>query len=542
MLTELRVANLGIIAELCVSFTNGLTAITGETGAGKTLLVDALELLCGGRADAAMVRDGADEARVEGRFVADNEEHVIARVLPREGRSRGYINGRLATASELAELGRLLVDLHGQHAHQSLLAPAEQRALLDRYAGDEALVALEQVRTSRAYERGLERELAAMGGDERSRSREVDLLRYQIAEIESAEIVDDDEGVRLAREEAVLADAEAHRESLDRAYRALEGAAADALGDAVGALVGREPFTDLANQVRALQSEVIATAHDVRVTAESVVADPDRLAAIHERRAQLRELARKYGPELRDVIAYATEVTERLAQLEQHDARAAALEREVHETRDRAAAAAKGLSRIRRAAAGPLAAEVTDHLRELAMPAAMFTVELHDADLTDDGADDVLFMLAPNPGEASRPLARAASGGELARTMLALRVVLSEAPPTLIFDEVDAGIGGEAGTAVGRKLATLGAQHQVLCVTHLAQVAAFADAHLAVTKREIRGRTVAEAALLLDDARVAEISRMLAGDEDSAHARRHAQELVERSARSRAASRPRSRR
>lgn len=529
MLSELRVENLGIIAELQISFAHGLTAITGETGAGKTLIVDALELLCGGRADAQMVRDGATEARVEGRFELDDDEVVLGRVVPVEGRSRGYVNGRLATAGELAELGRRLVDLHGQHAHQSLLAPAEQRAFLDQYAGDNARVALEKVRGARAQMRAIDTELAGMGGDERARAREVDLLRYQLAEIDAAAIDDPDEDERLAAEELLLADAAAHRDALNAAYETLEGPAEDALGAAVAELAAREPFAAIAERLRALQAEIADAAHDVRATAESIVADPGRLAELQTRRALLRELTRKYGPTLADVAAYGREARARCDELEQHEARAAALEEKRRAAEADMHRAAAALGKVRRAAAAPLGEAVTAGLRELAMPAATFAVVVEPAECTDDGADTVTFVLAPNPGERALPLARAASGGELSRAMLALRVVLSEAPPTLVFDEVDAGIGGEAGTAVGRALATLGGRHQVLCVTHLAQVAAFADAHVTVTKATRKGRTIAHASLLLDDARVAEISRMLAGVEQSETARRHARELLDRS-------------
>jgi DNA repair protein RecN (Recombination protein N) len=530
MLTELRVENLGIVAELCVPIGDGLTAITGETGAGKTLLVDALELLCGGRADPQMVREGATEARVEGRFEIGDEELILARVVPADGRSRGYVNGRLATASELAEPARSLVDLHGQHAHQSLLAPAEQRALLDRYAGPKAADALQKVRAARARAKEITESLAALGGtDERTRAREVDLLRYQVDEIIAATIVDANEDEKLLAEETLLAGAEEHRDALTEAYRALEGPGEDALGAAVAALAGRAPFADLHDRVRALQGEVAEAAHDVRDRAESVVADPEHLATIQSRRAKLREITRKYGPTLADAAAYAKEAGARLAELEQFDARTAGLRAEHERALAGAAKEAAKLSKARNAVAGALAHAVTEHLRTLAMPSARFAVELTPCELTDDGADDVTFLLAPNPGEPARPLAKAASGGELARAMLALRVVLSEAPPTLVFDEVDAGIGGEAGTAVGRALASLGERHQVLCVTHLAQVAAFADAHVHVSKGSEDGRTVTQIELLLDDARVNEISRMLAGDDSSAHARRHAKELLTKS-------------
>ncbi len=290
MLSELRVENLGIVVELQVTLGAGLTVITGETGAGKTLIVDALDLLTGGRADPQLVRDGATEARVEGRFDDGDDEVVLARVVPADGRSRGYVNGRLATVSELAEYGRRLVDLHGQHAHQSLLAPAEQRALLDRFAGPKAQAALTTLRTARAAVRGFAEELAALGGDERSRAREVDLLRYQVDEIAAAAIVDGGEDDRLLAEAELLADAEAHREALGLAYGELEGKAEDALGAAVAALTGRAPFVALAERLRLLQADIQEAAHDVRTTEEVIVADPQRLQEVQTRRALLAEL------------------------------------------------------------------------------------------------------------------------------------------------------------------------------------------------------------------------------------------------------------
>ncbi len=529
MLVELRVENLGIIADLLLPFGDGMTVITGETGAGKTLIVDALDLLCGGRADAALVRDGADEARVEGRFVDGENEVVLARVVPATGRTRGYIDGHLATATELSERGRELVDLHGQHAHQSLLVPAEQRALLDRYAGEPAAAARAALAEARDARRAVEAEQTEIGGDDRSRARQIDLLRYELAEIDEAGIEDPEEEAALEREEEILADAEAHREALEEAHGKLEGAAQDAIGAAIAALAAREPFAALADRLRALQVDTAEVGHDVRVAAEQIVADPQRLADVQQRRARLRELVRKYGPTLADVRAYAIEARERLDQLEGHEARAAVLDQALVDATRAVGEAAAVLSAARKKAAGPLAKAVQRNLRELAMPAASFEVAVEPGDpeaAGDDGSDDVTFLLAPNPGEAARPLAKAASGGELARAMLALRVVLSAAPPTLVFDEVDAGIGGEAGTAVGRALATLGGQHQVLCVTHLPQVAAFADAQVAVSKAEVGKRTVANAELVLDDARVGEVSRMLAGVGESSHARSHAQELL----------------
>ena len=536
-LSELRVEQLGIIEEATVTLGPGLTAITGETGAGKTLLIDALGLLCGSRADPAIVREGAAEARVEGRFLSTESdapepfcdgELVLARVVPREGRSRSYVNGRLATAGELAALTRSLVDLHGQHSQQALLAPAEQRAILDAYAGDPARRALAAYREGRAAVAAVDERIAAIG-DEQALAREADLLRHQADEIEAAAIAGADEDDRLAAEAELLGDAEAVRDALATAHRALSGGATDALGSAVGALGGRDAFGSLVDRLRGLQGEVADVAAEVRDLSESLSADPARLTAVQARRAVLRDLLRRYGPGLDDVVAFGVAARERLAGLENREEQVAALLAERAEAERRRDAAQAELSAARRAAAGPLGAAVTERLRDLAMPAAVFSVEVAPGAPGEDGGDDVVCMLAPNPGEPARPVARAASGGELSRVMLSIRLVAAVAPPTVVFDEVDAGIGGEAGTAVGAALADLGADRQVLCVTHLAQVAAAAEEHLTVAKVAAGGRTLARVERLDAERRVVEVSRMLSGLEDSDPARRHAEELLARS-------------
>jgi DNA repair protein RecN (Recombination protein N) len=527
MLVELRVANLGIVDDLTLLVGPGLTAITGETGAGKTLLVEAVELLLGARADASLVREGATEARVEGRFVdAESQERVLARVLPADGRARAYVDGRLATAGELAAVGATLVDLHGQNSHQSLLAPAVQRAALDRFAGAPAAEALDALRAARADSRAAVLELDSLGGDARARARELDLLRFQIGEIEQAGLDDPAEDVALEAEEALLRDAAEHRAALGSAYDALEARGYDAVGVAASALADRRPFTDLSNRLRSVLAELGDLESELRLAAERVPDDPERLEALRGRRQLLRELQRKYGDTLAEVLTFAGEARARLAELEGYEDRAAALEAARTEAEAEVAEANARLSAARRAAAGPLGAQVTGHLADLAMPAARIEVLVEPGDAGEDGADTVTFVLSANPGEPARPLARAASGGELSRTMLALRLVLSEAPPTLVFDEVDAGIGGEAGAAIGRHLADLARRHQVLCVTHLAQVAAYADAQVAVSKREHGGRTVAGAAPVEGETRVTELARMLAG-RGSDSARRHAAELLE---------------
>ncbi len=525
MLVELRVENLGIISDLRLVVGAGLTAITGETGAGKTLLVEALELLLGGRADTGLIRNGADEARVEARFISGHNEVVVARVVPLNGRSRAYIDGRMATATELAELGTSLADLHGQHDQQSLLHGSEQRMLLDSYAGPAAENAKRELLDARRMVSAIDAELASLGGDDRTRAREIDLLLFQIAEIDEAHIEGLDEEERMTEEIDRLSDSESHQEALDDAYMQLD-AAIDAVGKSVAVLTGRIPFSEISERIRAAQSELGEVIHDVRLEREAMVADPNRLASLGARRQMLRELRRKYGDALADVVRYGSEARARLAALESHTQRVEELSDRRVVMLETAQKAAQRLHKVRVKAAKPLAAAVTEQLQQLALLGAVFSIAIDACDLTDEGIDTVTFELAPNTGEPGRPLARAASGGELSRTMLAIRVVLSQAPPTLVFDEVDAGIGGEVGIAVGRALKSLSTVHQVLVVTHLAQVAAAADAQVHVTKTELDGRTVSRAELLLDDARVSELSRMLGGIEASTSARAHAVELL----------------
>jgi DNA repair protein RecN (Recombination protein N) len=521
MLTELRIQDLGVVAELSLVLGPGMTAVTGETGAGKTMLVEAIDLLVGGRADSTLVRPGRPEAVVEGRFDDGGEELVLARVVPADGRSRAYRNGRLATAAVLAEDGARLVDLHGQHAHQSLLATAAQRASLDRF-GDVDLGPLVAART-RVTE--LEGAIAALGGDQRARAREIDLLRYQISDVEHAELAGPDEDEVLHAEALVLADASAHREAAGRAVAALvdDGGGLDSVRSALTQVQLRPPFADAAARLRSLTAELDDVAAALRDGGEAIEDDPERLAWIEERRALLRELRRKYGERLADVIAFRDEAADRLAELESYEARAAALAGEREQVLAAMADAAARVGSARRAAAPRLATAVAGHLRRLAMPRA--TVEVTVGDI--DPGDDVAFLLGANPGEPALPLAKVASGGELARAMLALRLVLTEAPDSLVFDEVDAGVGGEAALALGGALAELGCRHQVLVVTHLAQVAAFADAQVAVAKRVEGGRTVVSAVPVEGEARVRELSRMLSGLADSGSARRHAEELLD---------------
>jgi DNA repair protein RecN (Recombination protein N) len=544
VLVELHVRDLGVFEDVSINFGPGMTALTGETGAGKTLVVEALELLLGRRADPVAVRAGADEALAEARFLragpsAGGEEDdagagggggacgelILARLVPAGGgRSRAWCDGRMAPVAVLSEAGARLVEVHGQHGHQSLFDPAAQQRALDAFAGLDLL----PLRRLRAERRRVRADMEALGGDDRARAREIDLLRHQLHEIEAAGLDDLGEDEALAAEEERLADAARYREVAAAAVGELEpeagsgtGGAVDRLGAAGRALAGRPAFEALAERLRALQAEAADVASELRRCVEEWEDDPERLAEVQARRQVLRDLCRKYGEGLAGVLAYADQARRRLEDLESTEERRAAHVAVLEALDAEIAAEESALGTARRRAAPALARAVGERLHALAMPQARLEV------VVGDGAgDDVTFLLGANPGEPPLPLAKVASGGELARAMLALRLVLSEAPPTMVFDEVDAGVGGEAALSVGRALAELAGRHQVLVVTHLAQVAAFAQRQLVVRKEQRGGRTRATVAPVEGEERVVELARMLSGRPGSERARRHAEELL----------------
>ncbi len=528
MLTDLRVRDLGVIEDLTLAFGPGMTALTGETGAGKTLLVEALQLVLGGRANPGMVRAGATEALVEARFVVGGEEEggrevILARSVPAEGRAKAWVDGRMASVGALGDAASELVEIHGQHEHRALVTPAAQRNVLDAFAGTD----LSMVRALRAELHGLDDALAALGGDEQQRAREADVLRYQVGEIEMARLEHPDEEAGLRLEEDRLADAAAYREAALAAAELLdpvggEGGALDALGGAVSALSGREAFEQWRARVAAAAVELSDVARALRDEAEGWEDDPARLAEVQERRRLLGELRRKYGEDLASVMAYATEAAARLAVLEDAEGEAARLSVRREEVRKELSEAEAAVRTVRAEAAGAFGRRIEAHLGDLAMAGARLEVRLH----PEGSGEPVELLLGANVGEPVQPLARAASGGELARAMLAIRLVGLGGPQTMVFDEVDAGVGGAAALALGEALHEVAADRQVLVVTHLAQVASRADAQISVVKQESRGRTVTVAAPVVGEERVTELSRMLSGHPGSDAARAHARELL----------------
>jgi len=543
MLLELHIAGLGVIDDATLELAPGLNVLTGETGAGKTMVTVGLSLVLGARARVGMVREGADRAGVEARFDAsevpsaaewaEDGEIVLARVLSADGRSSARAGGQLAQLSTLGELGADLVEVHGQHQTQRLLSPAAQLSFLDRFCGAEHLERLVRYRGSFRRLREVRDRLVHLEEAAREREREKDLLEYQVGEIEAAGLLPG-ERTELEAEERRLGHAERILELLGSARAALdeEDAGADALGAAAAAVeeaAALDPSAEeLSKRIAGLALEARDAAGAVRTHAEGLQLDPTRLQEVRERIAALRDLERKYGDGEEGILAYLEEARARLAaalgtdeERAELSAEADRLEAEVDET-------AASLREVRASSGPELAERLRAELEELGMSGARVEVDLRPQDPGPDGSEAAELLFAGGPGQAPQPLRKVASGGELSRTMLACRTILADLDevPTLVFDEVDAGIGGHAGVAVGRRLARLAGSRQVLVVTHLPQIACFADRHFHVAKE--RGRTSVRA--LEGEDRVGELSRMLSGM-PTEEAATHAEQLLAEAAR-----------
>ncbi|HXT71774.1 MAG TPA: DNA repair protein RecN [Vicinamibacterales bacterium] len=536
MLRFLGVRNLSVIDHLEVEFEPGLNVLSGETGAGKSVVVEAIGLLTGGRASADLIRTGESQASVQAIFeTSAGREVIVRREVSSQGRSRAFIDDALATTGALRDFGAEHLELHGQHEHQALVDPSEHVELLDAHAGHGAL--REQVAARYAEWRAVVVALERTELSDREKRARIDMASFQLQEIDKVSpVAGEDE--RLASERTVLANADRLSRLSAEAYAALyEGEAAVLSGFAavykrvaeLAALDGR--FAQYAEQRDDLKARLEDLAYFLRHYASEFDASPDRLQAVEDRLATLERLNRRYGPSLSDVIARREALRVELDELGASEERVAELTAHEREARDAFSRASAEIGRARQAAGRALASSLEKDLKELAMPACRVDVRV--APAPEDrwsaaGTDDVEFFLSPNPGEELRPLARIASGGELSRIMLALRVasLRSGGPQTLIFDEVDAGIGGAAADAVGARLQALGARHQVLCVTHLAQIAARAACHLQISKQVRAGRTSTTVTRLDDAARVAELGRMIAGAEVSTQVLASAREML----------------
>jgi DNA repair protein RecN (Recombination protein N) len=555
MLRFLRISRLAVIDSVEVEFDAGFNVLTGETGAGKSILVEAVGLLLGGRASGDLVRTGEESASIEAIFESGAEELLIRREITAQGRSRAFVNGALATAGALKDLSTRLIELHGQHEHQTLLDPATHLTVLDTFGGLDPLLAP----AGAAYDawRAVETELARVRAAARDRDARLDLITFQLGELDKA-APKPGEDEELAALRQVLASAERVERLCTEGYASLyerDDAILAGLGNVwrrVAELAALDPqFQPYLEARDGIKSQLEDLAQFLRRYAEGIEASPARLQQIEERLALLERLKRKHGPALADVIARRDALRREFSDLERGDERIEELERERTTSRAAYLAAADALSQARRKAAGAFARQLVQMLGELAMERTRFEVRFGAAPLPEvawsaRGTDAAEFFVSPNPGEELRPLARIVSGGELSRVMLAIKTLTatkrfgfsdatdrppSTGAPGLIFDEVDAGIGGRVADVVGRELRTLGSAFQVLCITHLPQIAAYADTHFQIEKTVERGRTHTTVRRLGADGRVGELSRMLGGEAITDSLRRTAREmLVERSA------------
>lgn len=556
MIEQLRIRDLGVIADATLALGPGFTAITGETGAGKTMVVTALGLLMGERSDAGAVRSGADSARVGGLIRTEDPQikHLVqdlggeveegdltlTRTVSSEGRSRASVGGSAAPVGSLAKLADRLFTVHGQSEQLRLRSTVAQREMLDRFGGRNLLELLAEYQVAHEERRDLETTLAELRETRDERTREAAQLREQIGQIEAAEPQPGEE-LELKQRIERLSNLEELRSATSTALQAVANDGDDPFASDVTGLIERalreiervaamdSQLGPMAESLRSLSFQVSDVGRELSSYASNLDQDgPGELSAANDRLAQLTTLMRLYGADIAAVIAYGEASAARLGELDGDDERIDLLSARLAETRERERELSTALTAVRTEAAEKLSRLVTVELRELALPDAEFVALVEQAELGRFGADEIKLLLQPHPGASPRPLAKGASGGELSRVMLAIEVVVaaSDPVPTFVFDEVDAGVGGAAAIEIGRRLARLAHTSQVIVVTHLAQVAAFANNHLQVVKDSAGGFTQSSCRQLEGEDRLAEMARLLSGLSDSESALAHAGELL----------------
>lgn len=557
MLQSLYLENIALIEKLGIELFPGFNVLTGETGAGKSIIIDAVNFVLGERTSRDLIRNGAARAKVEAVFSlnegdaafaaldalgieCDGNELILSRELSAAGRNACRVNGTLVPVASLKSVSDTLVDIHGQHEHQALLDAENHISYLDAYCHAESLPIIEKIDAivSRRNELMLKRNSGF--SSEREREREMDMLRYQIEEIASANLEAGEEE-RLNAEKTVLLNAERIRTALETAHMALSGAEE---GSALSAIdTARRSMRDIAALNKDYEAlgdkieELYYAAEDIsfvlRDTSENVESDMQRLEEIEQRLKLISDLKRKYGRTVEDVIDFGKDAGTKLNELENAEALAAELDAKLDKLKAEYNVAADELSKVRRAAGERLKRDVLKELKDLGMAKAMFDVALSDAyggEPRKGGRETAEFMLSANPGEPLKPLEKVASGGELSRIMLCFKSIFADNDrvPTLIFDEIDTGISGRTAAVVGEKMLGIAKKHQVICVTHLAQIAALAEAHLMVRKYDDGKNTFVETRQLNEDEKVQRIAQMMDGESDSPSALTHARELIAR--------------
>lgn len=556
MLRELHIMNFALIDALRMEFGPGLNVLTGETGAGKSIIIDALGLALGTRGEAEQIRTGAEGATVEAAFDLQGDEArrllsdsgiecppdeflLVRRVLLREGKSKAYLNGRLSSSAWLRSLGEILVEVHGQHQGVTLTQSSRQRLLLDAYADLTGDVA--DFRALYSRRQALRAEMDALHAGEREKAQRLDQLQYQRGEIAAARLTDGEEE-ELTQERTILTHAERLHAAAHLGYEGLYGEQGSVMGR-LAAIVSKlkeaQSIDPRLQEVVAACEAAIASVEDaaaqLRDYRERVAFDPERLEQVEGRLHEIGKLKRKYVGSIAEILACAASAEEELQRLMSSEARGQQIDRELATLDETLMQQAAALTARRKAAAERLAAAIRQELQALRMEKADFVVQIRTRAGSDDsclqayGADEVEFLIAPNPGEGLKPLGRIASGGELSRVMLAIKAILAAADqvPTLVFDEVDVGIGGGMAEVVGQKLWAIGRGRQVLSITHLPQIAALADRHLSIVKRLKGARTEIAVEKLEGEERVREIARMLGAKGRSGTPLHHAQEILE---------------
>ena len=550
MLETLRIENYALIDTLEVEFRPGFNVLTGETGAGKSIIVGALNLVLGGRASGDTIRDGADRAKIDALFALpklsralrslleeldvtlEDGTLLLSRTITADGRSRAYAGGALVPVSVLARIGDELVDLHGQHEHQSLLKPDRQLDLLDAFALTEQDAANVEHLVVDLHK--VEQDLADLERDDRERARRVEFLRFEVSEIDNASLrPGEEEDVRTRRN--LITNAERVFERTGSAYSSLyEGDGQTAIDSIDAALVALEELADvdpgfrtMADQLSAIRATLDDFCGDLREYTDQVEFDPQELDALNQRISLIADLKRKFGDSIAAILAYREQAAEEVRRFEQKDQTLAELHARKDALKTQAQQAADALSGKRRTAAAKLAKRVSSALQDLGMKGAKFETQFETTDLTKSGVDRVEFLLAANPGERPKPLRQVASGGEISRVMLGIKTVFASADkiPTLIFDEIDAGVGGAVANNVATRLRELAASHQTICITHLPQIAAAAHWHLHVSKTVAKGRTSTGVHAVRDEGRVQELARLLDGSLSDVSLR-HAAEML----------------
>ena len=562
MLLELDIDNYAVVDKLRVRFDRGLNLLTGETGSGKSIVVDALSLLLGARATVEVIRPGHKQARISGVFeVADSAELrelleatplelddgeiIVDREVLDSGKSRAYVNGRVVTLAVLRELAPLLGDIHGQHEQQNLFSTRVQLHMLDSFAKTSELA--QQVAADYAGWRKCGKRLQELRGNEQEKLRLLDLYGFQHREIEEAKLAPDEE-TQLEQERSLLGNLEQVQQTAASAYDRIYDSSVSAsaqLKAARGAIEDltqfESSFQTIAETLHSSQANIEDAAFELRGFLDRLEPNPDRLSEIEDRLDSIHRLKRKYGGTIEEVLHYGDDAGNRLEELRSSDAAIALAEKEQKRAAEDYREHAAKLSTRRRGAAHELEQRVEQELAELAMERARFQVAFEPAKAgtagwSAQGIDRVRFLVSANPGQPPRPMAQVASGGELSRITLALKTCLTAAagsedqtPRTLVFDEIDSGVGGRVAEALGRRLEALAASNQVLCVTHLPQIAGFARAHFFVDKREQDGQTVASVARLSEKQRIEELARMLSGETITTAALRHAKQILKSS-------------